>query len=170
MINSTTPPKPEKNMNSRQRNMVGHGAIVMIIGLAAGFGLVMSLIGGFEFFPGSILNFELAGESGAWARAHAGGIMNALMIFSGAWLIGALAMPEGSAKNIAWMLVGAGYANTVFYYGAILSSNRALTLGDNRFGETNIAGVIGNFPALVFAVITIIAFVIIAKHAFAKPT
>lgn len=31
-------------MNSRARKMVGHGAIVLFIGLAAGFGLVMSLI------------------------------------------------------------------------------------------------------------------------------
>lgn len=155
-------------MNERQRNMVGHGAIVMIIGLAAGFGLVMSLIGGFEIFPGSILTFEIPGDSSAWARAHAGGIMNALMIFGGAWLIGGLSLPDGSAKHISWMLVGAGYANTLFYYSAIFSETRALTLGDNRFGETNIAGMIGFVPAFVFAAITIVAFAIIAKHAFAK--
>jgi len=155
-------------MNERQRNMIGHGAVVMIIGLAAGFGLVMSLLGGFEIVPGSILEFEIPGDSAGWARAHAGGIMNALMIFAGAWLIGALVLPESSAKQVAWMLIGAGYANTAFYYGSIFSQTRALTFGDNRFGETSLAGIIGYVPALVFAVITIIAFVIIAKHAFAK--
>ena len=147
--------------------MIGHGAIVMIIGLFAGFGLVMSLIGGFEIWPGNILEFTLPGDSSAWARAHAGGIMNALMIIVGAFVIQGLALPPGPARQINWMLVGAGYANTVFYYGAILSQTRALTFGDNRFGETSIAGIIGFAPALVFAVITIIAFAIIAKHAFA---
>ena len=107
--------------------MVGHGCIVMIIGLLAGFGLVMSLIGGFEVLPGTILEFEIPGDSGAWARAHAGGIMNALMIFAGALLIGAMKLPDKTAGQIFWMLVGAGYANTLFYYGAILSGTRALT-------------------------------------------
>jgi len=154
-------------MNEQQKRMVGHGAIVMVIGLAAGFGLVMSLVGGFEVFPGTILAFEIPGDSGAWARAHAGGITNALMVFAGAWIVGGLGLPEVSAQRVSWMLVGAGYANTLFYYGAIFSQTRALTFGDNRFGETSLAGVLGFLPALVFAVISIIAFVIIAKHAFA---
>ena len=46
-------------MDERQRKMVGHGAIISIFGLLAGFGLLMSLIGGFEIFPGTILEFEL---------------------------------------------------------------------------------------------------------------
>ena len=140
----------------------------MIIGLVAGFGLVFSLVGGFEIFPGMILEFSIPGDSPAWARAHAGGIMNGLMIFVGAWLIGSMQLPEASARQIYWMLIGAGYANTIFYYGSILSQTRALTMGDNVFGETSIAGVVGYVPALVFAVITIIAFSIIAKQAFGQ--
>ena len=155
-------------MNQRQQQMVGHGAIVMIIGLAAGFGLVMSLVGGFEVFPGSILSFDIPGDNGAWARAHAGGIMNALMIFAGAWMLGALDFPDTLARRVSWMLIGAGYANTLFYYGAIFSETRALTLGDNPFGETSLMGVIGFLPAFVFAIIAIIAFAMIARHAFGK--
>ena len=41
-------------------------------------------------------------------------------------------------------------------------------MGDNRFGETNIAGMLGYLPALVFAVIAIIAFGTIARHAFTQ--
>jgi len=155
-------------MNDRQKNMVGHGAVVMIIALLGGFGLVMSLVGGFEILPGTILAFEIPGDSGAWARAHAGGIANALMIFAGAWMIGGLGLPDSKAGSIRWMLVGAGYANTLFYYGSILSETRALTFGDNVFGATSIAGVMGYLPALVFAVIAIYAFGIIAAQAFRK--
>ena len=155
-------------MNHRQLSMVGHGALIMVIGLLSGFGLVMSLVGGFEIFPGTILKFELPGDSGAWARAHAGGITNALMVIAGAWLVGALTLPEATARRVCWMLIGSGYANTLFYYGAIFSPTRALTMGDNRFGETNIAGMLGYLPALVFAVIAIIAFGIIARHAFTQ--
>jgi hypothetical protein len=146
--------------------MVGHGAILTLFGLAAGFGLVMSLIGGFELFPGSVFEFQIPGDTRAWARTHAGGLMNGLMVFTGALLMWAMHLPERSAKNIYWMLVGAGYANTVFYWGGMLAPNRALSFGDNRFGEASLAGVIGFAPAFVFAFITMIAMVIIARHAF----
>ena len=155
-------------MHLQQKRMIGHGAVIMILGLLSGFGLVMSLIGGFEVWPGNIVEFTIPGDSGAWARAHSGGLMNGLMIILGAFVIQGLALPEKAAGQVTWMLIGAGYANTMFYYGAILSQTRALTFGDNRFGETSVAGVLGFAPALVFVVITIIAFAIIAKHAFAS--
>ena len=45
----------DKFLNSRIRNMIGHSAVVIFIALLAGWGLAMSLIGGFEIFPGYIL-------------------------------------------------------------------------------------------------------------------
>ncbi len=153
-------------MGIRERKMLGHGAVVMIFGLAAGFGLVMSLIGGFEVFPGFIVEFELPSDSRAWARAHSGGIMNGLLVIVGGLVIYALRVPKRAAGHLRWMLVGTGYANTLFYWGALFAPSRALTFGDNRLGETNLAGVIGLLPAFIFAFIVLIAMVIIAKHAF----
>lgn len=153
-------------MDQRQRKMVGHGAIMMVFGLLAGFGLVMSLIGGFEIFPGYIVEFELPADSRAWARAHTGGLMNGLLVFVGAILIFAMKIPARLAGQLYWMLVGAGYANTLFYWGALFAPSRALTFGDNRLGESNLAGIIGLLPALIFAFITIIAMVMLARHAF----
>lgn len=153
-------------MDRRQRRMVGHGAIVMIFGLIAGFGLVMNLIGGFEIFPGRIIQFELPGDSRAWARTHVGGIMNGLLVMAGALVIWAMQVPDRTARHLFWMLVGTGYANTIFYWGGMLAPNRALTLGDNRLGETSLAGVIGLLPALVFAIVLIIAMIMLARHAF----
>ena len=54
----------------------------------------------------------------------------------------------------------------MFYWGGLLSANRALTFGANRFGETSLSGVIGITPALLFAFVTIIAMLMIARHAF----
>ena len=45
----------DKFLDSRIRNMIGHSAVVIFIALLAGWGLAMSLIGGFEIFPGYIL-------------------------------------------------------------------------------------------------------------------
>ena len=139
-----------------------------LLGLAAGFGLLMSLIGGFEIFPGTLLEFSLPGDSAAWARTHTGGIMNGMLIWAVALLCWGMTLPERTTFHLAWMLIGTGYANTLFYWGGLLSETRALTFGDNRFGETSIAGVIGLAPAFVFAFVTMIAMVIIARHAFGK--
>ena len=152
------------------RRMIGHGAVVMLFALAAGFGLAMSLVGGFEVLPGNILEFELPGDSRAWARTHVGGLLNGLLVMIGALVIQALHVPERSGRHLAWMLVGTGYANTIFYWGGLLSANRALTFGDNRYGEGDLMSVIGLLPALVFAFVSMVAMVIIARHAFSGDT
>jgi hypothetical protein len=64
------------------------------------------------------------------------------------------------------MLIGTGYANTAFYWGALFAPNHAVTFGDNRLGESNLAAVLGFTPALVFAIIAMIAMVIVIRSAF----
>lgn len=104
-------------MQTQQKKMIGHGAIVIFIGLGAGFGLVMSLIGGFELLPGYILEFEVIGDTRAWARAHAGGIMNGLFVISVALLTHAMSLSSKAATQLYWMLVSTGYANTLVLLG-----------------------------------------------------
>ena len=153
-------------MDHRQRKMVAHGAIVLLFGLLAGFGLGMSLIGGFEIFPGWILQYDMPANSAAWARAHAGGLMNGLLVIIFALILYALSLPERLSYHFYWMLVGTGYANTIFYWGALFAPSRALSFGDNPLGETNIAGIIGLAPAFIFAFITTLAVIILAVHIF----
>lgn len=157
-------------MDQRQRRMFGHGAIVMIFGLVAGFGLTMSLIGGFEIFPGTIVQFDLPGDDRAWARTHVGGLMNGLLVMVGALVMWGLQIPERSARHLYWMLIGTGYANTIFYWAGMLAPNRAVSFGDNPLGPANLASVVGLLPAFVFAFVAIAAMVMIAVHAFAKQT
>ena len=93
--------------------------------------------------------------------------MNALLMYAVAVLIHLMKMGEKPTKQLFWMLIGAGYANTLFYWGGLLAGgHRALTFGDNQLGETSIMGVIGLLPAFVFAFITLIAAYIIAREAF----
>lgn len=153
-------------MNTLARRMIGHGCVLFLIALVAGFGLVMSLIGGFEILPGLTLLFELPGDSSAWARTHSGGLLNGLMVFIFALMIHAMDIKGVLATRLFWMIVGAGYANTIFYWGGMLSETRALTFGDNVFGETSLIGVIGLLPAFIFAFITMIAVFMLMRHAF----
>lgn len=149
--------------------MVGHGAVVTLFGLFAGFGLVMSIIGGFEVFPGEIVEFEVPSDTEAWARAHAGGLLNGILVLVGALLLHVMAFSEKVAQRLFWMLVGTGYANTIFYWGGLFADNRAVSFGDNREGETSIEAVIAFLPAFLFAFITTIAVATIAWHAFRSP-
>lgn len=153
---------------SLQKRMVGQGAAVMLVGMSAGIGLLISLLGGVELIPGSIIEFGIPGTADAWVRAHIGGMMNGILIFIVALLIGPLGFAEAGAKRMFWMLVGTGWANTVFYWAALFAPNRALSFADNRFGESNFAAIIGLLPALAFAVISLIAIFILMRQAFAS--
>jgi len=148
--------------------MIGHSAIVIFIALLAGWGLAMSLIGGFEIFPGNILFFAIPGDSSAWARAHTGGLLNGLLVLAFAWVLSILDLNERKAFHIWWMILGTAYANTIFYWAGILAPNRAITAGSNRLGEASFAGVVGFLPAAVFALVLMVAMVIVARSAFSK--
>lgn len=155
-------------MQVQQKRMVGHGAIVMFIGMLAGFGLLVSLIGGMELIPGSIIEFGIPGAADAWVRAHIGGMMNGLFIMLVAVLVAVMALPEKLGRQLFWMLVGTGYANTVFYWAALMAPNRALTFADNRFGESNLWSIIGLVPALVFAIVSMVAVALLIRGIFSS--
>lgn len=151
-----------------QKKMIAQGALVLFIGMVAGFGLVMSLVGGMELIPGSIIQFTIPGDSGAWARTHVGGMMNGILILLVAVLMAGIGCSEALSGRLFWMLVGTGWANTVFYWAALFAPNRALTFADNQHGESNLAAIIGLAPALLFAVISLIAVFMLMRQAFAS--
>lgn len=155
-------------MTELQRRMIGHAALVMLIAFFAGGGLLASLVGGLELVPGSILSFEIFGKTDAWVRAHLGGMLNAIMVIVVALLIPVVGFTEGAGRRLGVMVAGTAWANTLFYWAALIAPNRALTFGDNRFGESNWAAVVGLAPALVFTFVIIVAFAMIAVRAFSR--
>lgn len=151
-----------------QARMIGHGALIMLVAFVAGVGLLISLLGGLELVPGSIMPIDLFGPTDAWVRAHLGGMLNAIMVIVVALLLPVVGFAEGAARRLGFMVAGTAWANTLFYWAALIAPNRALTFGDNRFGESNWAAVIGLAPALVFTVVIIVAFAMIAAKAFSR--
>lgn len=157
----------DQDVKTAQRAMLGHGALIILVAFAAGIGLLVSLLGGIELIPGHIIAVPIFGTTDGWRIAHLGGLTNGMLI----WLVG-LSLPvlQGSAKftrALAWMLIGTGWVNTLFYWAALLSPNQALSFGPNRFGPSNWASVVGLLPALVFVFVVIVALVMIARQAFA---
>lgn len=77
----------ENELKKSQRLLLGHGALVLLIGFAIGFGFLFFLIGEISLwpFPGSIA-YQMPGTYDAWRMAHTEGIANGMML----WLLAAL--------------------------------------------------------------------------------
>jgi hypothetical protein len=148
-----------------QKTMVGHGALILFVGMCAGIGLLMSLLGGIELIPGHILPASVPGSTDAWVRAHVGGMLNALLIFALAWVIPGVGFSNTATLRLGWLMIGTGWANSVFYWAALFAPNRAISFADNRFGPSNLATLIGLTPALLFVVLSLVVIFMIARQA-----
>jgi hypothetical protein len=156
-------------MRLLQRWMIGHSMLILMIGLLAGVGLLVSLIGGLEIWPGKLASIEVPGHTDAWVRLHIGQLLNAFLIVLVALILPLLEFKPEAARRIGWLTVGIGWANTLFYAAALFAPNRALTFGNNRWGDANLASVIGLLPALVFTLISFVVVVMLARQAFRLP-
>ncbi len=143
--------------NRMQKVMVAHGVLLMFFALLAGLGLWVKLVGGFEFIPGTITAFDIPGTADGWAKAHRGTPMNALMVMAFALVLPWLGFSKKAQAWIAVIVVGAGWANTGFYYFANFSDNRGLTFGANSFGPGSLSSFLALFPAYVFGVASMAA-------------
>jgi len=92
------------NLDRSQRLLVGHGALVLLVGFIVGFGFLFFLIGKVEVWPFGSYDYQLPGTYDAWRMAHMEGISNGLMM----WILAGL-MPTLSnyIKNTYRLAVGA---------------------------------------------------------------
>ena len=150
-------------MDRLQRVMLAHGMLVILVAMLAGFMLMFSLLGGFEVWPGNVLQFSVYGTAEGWVRAHSGGAMNGLLVIAIALALPKLDLSDTMAKVIAWGFIYVAWSFTVFYWFGNAAGNRALTMGDNTFGSSDIFGVIGFLPALPSVVIVVVLLAIGAK-------
>ncbi len=81
--------------------LVFHGAIVVMLGLLAGFPHAFVLTG------------QLAGEERAWRMAHLEGLLNGMVMMIAAAVSGSLALSSAQQRWLVWTLVAAGYGNVV---------------------------------------------------------
>ena len=91
-------------MDRLQRLMIGHGLLVILVAMFAGFMLMFSLLGGFELWPGHFLPFRVYGTSEGWVRAHSGGAMNGFGPGSGSLT----AIRFGDSSGTTGRISGAG--------------------------------------------------------------
>ncbi|CAM3786763.1 styrene-oxide isomerase StyC [Polaromonas hydrogenivorans] len=151
-----------------QRLMIGNGILILFMALVAGLGLWMSLVGGFEFIPGTVTQFSIPGTPEGWAKAHRGTPMNALMVFTVALILPGLGFTQRTQALLGWIIVGTGWANTMFYFFANFSQNRGLTFGANHFGPGTLESFLALAPAYFFGVLSMAGLIWMARKAFQK--
>jgi len=78
-----------------QHQVIGHGMLVLFVGLLAGVMLTFSLLGAVALWPFPTWEVAIPGSTRGWVSAHVGGILNGVMIAGLALLMGKL-KPVGS--------------------------------------------------------------------------
>ena len=145
-------------MERYQKIMVINGLLVLTVAMLSGFMLMFLLIGGLEVWPGRILQIPVYGSEAGWVRAHSGGVTNGLLVLIIGAILPNLNLGALSKKLVCYGFVYVAWSFTIFYWFGNAAGNRALTLGDNPLGGSDVFGLIGFIPALpsVFIVIVVL--------------
>jgi len=118
-------------MSDRLRSlMVGHGALVFLVGMAAGFPFAFVILGKVVLwpFPGA-LDWTGPGDVRAWRMAHLEGILNGLTLIGVAAVGSQLALGERAQAIVAWALVVTAWGNMIASLIGPLSGGRGLEFG-----------------------------------------
>jgi hypothetical protein len=150
-------------MDRLQRVMLGNGLLVVLVSMFAGFMLMFLLLGGLEVWPGNILPIPVYGTTEGWVRAHTGGVTNGLLLIVVGLALPKLNLSLRMQKLTAYGFIYVAWSFTVFYWLGNAAGNRALTIGDNPLGESDIFGVIGFLPGLPSVIIVVILLVVAAR-------
>jgi len=153
-------------MEQLQRTMLGHGMLVILASMFAGFMLMFGLLGGLEVWPGHIVEISVYGTTEGWVRAHSGGAMNGLLVMAIAFALPKLNLTAGMQKFVAYGFIYVAWSFTIFYWFGNAAGNRALTFGDNRLGESDVFGIIGFLPALPSVVLVVALLIITVRGVF----
>jgi hypothetical protein len=103
-------------MSEKQRAwLVFHGALVLALGMAAGFGFASAVSGEVDVR--------------AWRMAHLEGVLNGLLLIGAAAAGGLLALGEGARRVLVWSLAITAWGNTVASVIAAAAGVRGLQPG-----------------------------------------
>ncbi len=148
--------------------MIANGLWVVLVAMLAGFMLMFNLIGGFEIWPGNILEFSVYGTTEGWVRAHSGGVTNGLLVIAIALSLPKLNLSDFQQKLTAYGFIYVAWSFTLFYWLGNASDNRALTFGDSQLGEASIISVIGFAPGLPSVFLVVVLLFITARGVLSR--
>ncbi|NNL64622.1 MAG: hypothetical protein HKP30_00120 [Myxococcales bacterium] len=115
-------------MNERdRRTLVAHGALVFLLGMAAGFPFAFEILGRIELwpFPGR-MPFDPPGDLRGWRMAHLEGILNGLLLIGVAAVGPLLRLGARGAGWLKWGLLVCAWGNITASWIGPLSETRGL--------------------------------------------
>lgn len=153
-----------------QALLIGHGALVLLIGLLVGYLFLFNLIGEITLWPipGS-LPVQLPGDARAWRAAHTGNIMNGLMAIVFGLCLPHLRLSATTEKLVAWGLILVVWGNVGFYLlSAAGAAGRGLTFGPNKFGGGDLLSVLAFLVGYPGAFVAPVVVLLVARAAFSS--
>lgn len=157
---------PDPAVRRDQALLIGHGALVLLVALLAGFGLTFALLGEVTLWPIPWSTDFSVGSVRGWRAAHVGGLLNGVMMIVLALGLPVLLLGRRARKWTVWTLIYTGWGNTVFYLLGNLAPNRGLSGGGTPFGEGTLLGLFAYLPAATATVLAMSAVCIITLGAF----
>lgn len=146
--------------------VIGHGMVVLLMGLVAGLMLVFSLLDAVTLWPLPAWEVSVPGSTRGWQAAHVGGILNGVMMGGVALLMTRLPLTEKGNWWVGWGMIVMGWGNTLFYWAGNLAANRGLSVAATPFGEGDLWGALAFLGGGVAMVFTFVAVVTLARSAF----
>lgn len=108
-----------KNM---QMLLVGHGALVFLLGMLAGIPFASVLVASLE--PGAAAAWP--GDVRAWKMAHMEGALNGMLMIAVAGAMAHAAMTAGVQRIIVWGLIVTGWGNIIASIVSAMTGGRGL--------------------------------------------
>lgn len=149
-----------------ERKVIGHGMLVLLVGLIAGVLLTFSLLEAVALWPLPTWEVPIPGSTRGWVAAHVGGILNGVMMAGLALLMGKLGLTGSRAYWTGWGLIIIGWGNTLFYWAANFSANRGLSPAGTNLGEGGVWATLAYIGGVVGMVFAFIVVIILARAAF----
>jgi len=110
-----------------QRRLVRHGALVFLIGMAAGFPFAVEILGRFELWPLPIhVEMDVPGDYRGWRMAHLEGVLNGILLIAVAAVGSHLRLGARGAAWVTWGLLVCAWGNIIASWIGPLSETRGL--------------------------------------------
>lgn len=150
--------------NHYSHRLLKQGALLMLVGLAAGFMLIFSMLGGISLNPvPGFIALDFPGTPQGWRITHVGSLMNGMMAILLACAMRQVYLPDDSARRVFLGTSIAIWGNFLFYIFGMFAPGHGVTLEDNRLGEASIAGAVAFFSGLVAAITLAYALIVIYR-------
>ena len=97
-----------------QRLLVGHGALVLLLGFVIGFGFLFFLLGEISLWPipGGI-DYQMPGTYDAWRMAHMEGVVNGLALWLVALVLPLVPVSDVLRGRLTWGMILAAWTIVV---------------------------------------------------------